>query len=61
MRPKAGGRIIKLFDNDLYYENYRYHAFVTAQNLPAQQIWNQYKGRGDAENRIKELKYDFAI
>jgi hypothetical protein len=61
MRPKAGGKIIKLFDDELYYENYRYHAFVTNQLLPSEQIWNQYKGRGDAENRIKELKYDFAI
>ncbi|MHB8603588.1 MAG: IS1380 family transposase [Nitrosotalea sp.] len=61
LRPKAGGKIIKLFDDEVYYENYRYHAFVTNQDLPAQQIWNQYKGRGDAENRIKELKYDFAI
>lgn len=61
LRPKAGGKIIKLFDDTDYYENYRYHAFVTNQTLPAQQIWNQYKARGDAENRIKELKYDFAI
>jgi IS4 transposase len=27
--------------------------------LPAIQIWEQYKQRGDAENRIKELKEDF--
>ena len=37
----------------------RYHAFVTNQSLPAAEIWNQYKRRGDAENRIKELKEDF--
>ncbi len=61
LRPKSGGKIIRLFDEDAYYENYRYHAFVTNEILPAEQIWNQYKGRGDAENRIKELKYDFAI
>jgi hypothetical protein len=61
MRPKAGGKIIKLFKDDEGYENYRHHAFVTNQDLPAEQIWHQYKNRGDAENRIKELKYDFAI
>jgi Transposase DDE domain group 1 len=29
--------------------------------LPAQQIWLSYKDRADAENRIKELKYDFGL
>jgi len=27
--------------------------------LPAEQIWKIYRQRADAENRIKELKYDF--
>ena len=31
---------------------------VTNQELPAIQIWEQYKGRADCENRIKELKED---
>jgi hypothetical protein len=26
-----------------------------------QEVWRLYRGRGDAENRIKELKYDFAV
>jgi hypothetical protein len=39
----------------------RYHAFVTDQSLPALEIWEQYKRRGDAENRIKELKEDFGV
>ena len=30
-------------------------------DLPAHQIWNLYKQRGDSENRIKELKYDFGF
>ena len=29
--------------------------------LPAAEIWRLYRGRGDAENRIKELKYDFGF
>ncbi len=61
IRPKATGKKLKLFDDKEYYEQYRYHTFYTNQNLPATQIWEQYKGRGDCENRIKELKYDFAL
>lgn len=41
--------------------NERYHCFVTNQELPAIQIWEQYRQRGDCENRIKELKEDFGI
>jgi len=29
--------------------------------LASAQIWRIYRGRGDAENRIKELKYDFGF
>lgn len=61
MRPKASGKKLKLFKHDEYYRNFRYHCFFTNQKLPALQIWEQYKGRGDCENRIKELKYDFAL
>ena len=60
-RPKATGKKLKLFDDKEYYQQYRYHTFYTNQKLPATQIWEQYKGRGDCENRIKELKYDFAL
>ena len=61
IRPEATGKKLKLFDDTEYYEQYRYHGFYTNQTLPAKQIWEQYKGRGDCENRIKELKYDFAL
>jgi hypothetical protein len=60
MRPKSTGKKLKLFDDKEFYECYHYHTFYTNQNLPATQIWEQYKGRGYCENRIKELKYDFA-
>lgn len=60
-RPKASGKKLKLFKDDEYYRNFRYHCFFTNQKLPSPQIWEQYKGRGDCENRIKELKYDFAL
>jgi hypothetical protein len=61
VRPKATGKKLKLFDDAAFYQQYRYHTFYTNQTLPATQIWEQYKGRGDCENRIKELKYDFAL
>jgi len=64
IRPKATGKKLKtlfssigIADDKVY--NIRYHAFVTNQTLPADEIWSQYKRRGDAENRIKELKEDF--
>ncbi|MEN6488418.1 MAG: IS1380 family transposase [Smithella sp.] len=60
-RPKATGKQLRLFQDSDMYNNYRYHCFVTSLDLPAQQIWNLYKQRGDAENRIKELKYDFGF
>ena len=65
-RPKATGKKLKtLFSSmgiadDKVYRT-RYHAFVTDQTLPAVEIWEQYKRRGDAENRIKELKEDFGV
>lgn len=58
---KATGKKLKLFNDDLYYQNHRFHCFITNQTLPAKQIWDQYKERADAENRIQELKYDFGL
>ena len=55
---KATGKLL-LFDDQI--QTYRYSVFVTNLDLPAEQIWEIYKQRGDAENRIKELKYDFAL
>ena len=60
-RPKATGKQLRLFQDNDIYNQYRYHCFITNLTLPAQQIWNLYKQRADAENRIKELKYDFGF
>jgi hypothetical protein len=60
-RPKATGRTLKLFKDEECYRQYRYSAYVTNLTLPAIEIWRLYRGRGDAENRIKELKYDFGF
>jgi Transposase DDE domain group 1 len=54
--PKASGKLLFLEGMN---DRYRYSAFVTNLELPAQHVWNLYKDRADAENRIKELKYDF--
>ena len=60
-RPQATGRQLKLFIQEEVYRNYRYSAYVTTLKLAPAEIWRLYRGRGDAENRIKELKYDFGF
>jgi hypothetical protein len=60
-RPKAAGKQLRLFQDSDLYNNYRYHCFITNLTLPAQQVWTLYRQRADAENRIKELKYDFGF
>ena len=59
-RKTAKGKTLSLFADDPAQGVYRYGALVTDLALPAQQIWRTYRGRADCENRIKELKYDFA-
>lgn len=64
-RRTTGKKLSSLFkledmDKDKVFKT-RYHAFVCNQQLPAIEIWEQYKRRGDAENRIKELKGDFGV
>ena len=58
-RPKATGKTLKLFTEDVQIKDYRYGCFVTSLELPAHLVWKIYRMRADAENRIKELKYDF--
>ena len=56
-RPEAGGKEL------LEVPGYRFQALVT--NLPASwsavAIWRRYNGRGDSENRIKELGSQFGV
>ncbi len=58
-RPKAVGRQLKLFEDDYLFKNYRYSCFMTNLTLPPKAVYDLYRGRADAENRIKEVKYDF--
>jgi len=52
---------LKLFKDEEFYWQYRYSAYVTNITLPTVEIWWLYRAKGDAENRIKKLKYDFGF
>ena len=58
-RPNAPGKILSLFPEDELHRSYRYSAYFTNLKHSATDIWRSYRARGDAENRIKELKNDF--
>lgn len=60
-RPQAPGKQLRLFSEEEIYKNYRYSAYVTNMKLAPAEIWRMYRGRAEAENRIKELKYDFGF
>lgn len=60
-RPKAAGKMLRLFADEEYFRQYRYSAYITNLTLSPADVWRLYRGRGDAENRIKELKYDFGF
>lgn len=59
-RVAPKGKTLNLFADDPVIGKYRFSALVTDLDLPAVTIWRTYRGRADGENRIKELKYDFA-
>lgn len=58
-KPNAPGKQLSLFEEDEIHKSYRYSAYVTNQEYSAVDVWRNYRARGDAENRIKELKADF--
>ena len=59
-RISPKGKSLSLFADDPVVGKYRFSALTTDLNLSAEIIWRIYRGRADCENRIKELKYDFA-
>ena len=59
-RAVPKGKTLNLFADDPVIGKWRFSALVTDLDLPAEAIWRLYRGRADCENRIKELKYDFA-
>lgn len=63
-RPKATGKKIKgLFPVEEInsYPQYRYSAYLTNLTIPPAEVWRVYRHRAEAENRIKELNYDFGL
>ncbi len=56
--PRSSGKLLPWEKMD---ERYRYSVFVTNLDLPAHLVWKLHRDRADAENRTKELKYDFGI
>lgn len=53
------GKSLRLFKNQELYQNYKYSCYVTNLALPAKAVYDLYRCRADAENRIKEIKSDF--
>lgn len=53
-RPDARGRRL------LEVPGYTFHTVVTTLPLAPAEVWRFYNGRADSENRLKELKDDFA-
>jgi hypothetical protein len=60
-RPNATGKKITLWGEEIDHGAYRYSCYITNMDLPATIVWRNYRGRANAENRIKELKYDFGF
>jgi hypothetical protein len=61
VRPKASGKQLRLFEDELEINDYRYTCYVTALKLSASDVWRLYRGRANCENRIRELKYDYGL
>jgi hypothetical protein len=57
--PQSTGKT--LFPDHDQYLKYRYSAYVTNADLSDELIWEVYKHRAEAENQIKELKYDYGM
>lgn len=60
-RPKAAGKILRLFEDDEVINGYRHSCYITNLTLPPAEVWRLYRHRATCENRIKELKYDYAL
>jgi hypothetical protein len=57
-RPKARGKVLRLFEDDEFINGYRHGCYITNLTLPPAEIWRLYRNRATCKNRIKELKYD---
>ena len=50
-----------ILPDDEIHRNYRYAAYFTNLEFSCVEVWRLYRGRGDDEKKIKELKYDFGF
>jgi hypothetical protein len=50
-----------MFEDDENINGYRHSCYITNLTLPPAEIWRLYRNRATCENRIKELKYDYAL
>jgi hypothetical protein len=61
IRPKATGKQLSLFEDDIEIQGYRYSCYITTLKLSPVDVWRLYRQRANCENRIKELKYDYGL
>ena len=47
--------------DDLFYGPYTYHVIITNMDLPIEEQIAWYRKRGQCENQLKELKWDFEL
>ena len=52
-RPSAPGKQLTLFAEEEIHRSYRYSAYTTNLKLAPAEVWRLYRGRAEAENRIK--------
>jgi hypothetical protein len=57
LKPEKDRAQLSLFDGD----EYEYFFFVTNTELLSEKVVVSYEKRGNAENYIKEAKYDMAV
>jgi hypothetical protein len=63
----VGDALLHILDSErvsylqTYLLDYRYLSLFTSLALPVTEIYRLYRGRAVAENRVKELKYDFEM
>ncbi|MDR1120245.1 MAG: transposase [Dysgonamonadaceae bacterium] len=61
VRPQAPGKQLRLLEDDMEINGYRYACYVSTLKLSAADVWRLCRGRACCENRIKELKYDYGL
>ena len=60
-KPRAVGKQLSLFEDDIEINGYRYTCYITSLTLSAPDVWRLYRQQANCENRIKELKYDYGL